>query len=116
MVRTGGSALMPTSLRTPRNAAEFALRELAASITAEIRRSAARANDQAARLENIANDAMDAVGDLHLEEPPEELAHRAHRLRGVVLNAYVVLSELQLIAGQLDTLATMQRSLVRSRD
>lgn len=90
-------------------ATAFSSRELLAAISAEARRSVAHASEQATRLETIASDAMDAVGGVHVDDPPEELSYRAHRLRGLVLNALVVLAELQLIAGKLDLIASLQR-------
>jgi len=79
-----------------------------ATLVAETRRCVARANEQALLLESIAGAAVDAIGDLQVTDPSAQLAHRAHRLRGVVLNALVVLAEFQLVAGRLDALARVQ--------
>lgn len=96
--------------RPPRNRRdlEFELREVGATLSAEARRCAARANEQAALLESIAGAAVDAIGDLREDDAAAELASRAHRLRGVVLNALVVLAEFQLVAGRLDAIARIQ--------
>jgi len=77
-------------------------------LSAETRRCVAHANEQAILLESIADAAVDAIGDLREDDPAAQLANRAHRLRGVVLNALAVLAEFQLVAGRLDLLARVQ--------
>jgi hypothetical protein len=90
------------------------LRELLATISAEATRAVTRANEQAARLENVASEAIETISDLHVDDTPEELLYRAHRLRGVVLNALIVIAEFQLVAGKLDTIAAIRQVYVSS--
>lgn len=80
-----------------------------ARLTAETRRCVARATEQAVLLESIAEEAADAIGDTTATAPAADLASRAHRLRGAVLHALVVLAEFQLVAGRLDALASLRQ-------
>lgn len=116
MARSGTSGLVSATTRGRSNAAELALREITAATAREVRRCITRANEQALRLESIASEAVEAIGDVHLDDPPEELSHRAQRLRGVVLNALLVLAEFQLVAGQLDALSSIQSGFAENAD
>jgi hypothetical protein len=109
-VKAPGAGSKTPRPRQDREDVGLELREVMARLDAETRRCVARANEQATLLESIAGDAVEAIGDIHADDPAQELAYRAHRLRGVVLNALVVLAEFQLVAGRLDALASIQQA------
>lgn len=103
------------SAHAPRDrvTSELLLRELLAALSAELGRAVARGNELSVRLENIAEDAVDSIADVQLDDAPAELAYRAHRLRGVVLNALLVLADFQLVAGKLEAIAALRQACAR---
>jgi hypothetical protein len=84
------------------------LSELRATLTATLRRSSARANEQAARLRVIGEQVSDIVGEMVVDAHSDELSHCAVAIRGAVGQALIVLAELQGEAGLFEGLAALR--------
>jgi hypothetical protein len=82
--------------------------DVAAAISFEIGRCAARANEQAAQLQSIGDQALDLVGEIMRGDGPRELFQRSSAIRGLVTHALTVLSSLQCEAGRLDVIASLR--------
>jgi hypothetical protein len=82
--------------------------DVAAAMSFEIGRCAARANEQAAQLQSIGDQALDLVGEIARDDGPRELLQRSSGIRGLVTHALAVLASLQCEAGRLDVIASLR--------
>jgi hypothetical protein len=96
--------------RTRRLSASTRESEVSAALQSQIGRCAARANDQAERLQCIGDQAFAEVGEIFRDADPKQLLQRSNAIRGLVGHALSVLAELLCEAGRLDAFAALREA------
>jgi len=84
------------------------LDEMTDALSGEIAHCAALAAEKATVLESIGAQAFAVTGEIFRGAGSTDLLRRSHGIRGLVLHALTALTELQNIAGRLETLAALR--------